>query len=217
MAFATPIPGSIVLTQLAVGEARLVTEEPVEAEAGWDSMERVHVIRALNSTEALELIPARGAQLDGQNLWVTSRRIRRSAADIYEARSVCQGMISDRGYKASITAAGQTVSITDFYFAEEGITTRYSKAQVLEQNPAVALQYIVVGARPDTTIVGTASEPPEAYRPGTKTPIWASLATPTFHYPYGWLLLSRDVEGLAGVTGVWLVTDRYQYQTKFTP
>ena len=213
-----PVPGSIVLSAMEDdGAPVLVAELPYEADSGWDSMDLRYVCRRPSLADAEAAFIARGSKLDDRNLWVTARRVARLHADFYGCDATALGMLTDRGYKAQFAAAGNMSAVENFQFTEAGVTRVYPKAQVVDSDPTVQLQYVVVGAKPDTTTVGTAVEPPEAYRPGTKESIWATLASPTLHYPFGWVLMARDVDALSGITGVWLATDRYAYQQKLTP
>lgn len=214
------------ITSLADGEAELLDRVPAEADTGWDSMRDTWLIRSdaagLDPMAALGAFAAlnRGTQVSGFNMWIQSRSARCRARGIFVAEVVSQGLLSARGYKVRYDSGANQQSGENIAVPGEGIK---SKLSTDESQVTADLEYIIIGGlapgNPNflTAKVGLALDPPSTWKPAVKASIWTSLVDPTFHYPYGWVLKSAQMENLPGLDTVWLARERYQYVYPFSP
>jgi hypothetical protein len=185
------------------------------ADSGWDTWIGTYVMFStteLSEEDARADFPM-GMKLGDANLWVQGTKLSSAGAGVYLLDVSAAGLLAERGYRASITSASETVSIDNF--SDE--SSFWKTARITDASPVVNIEYIVLGPRPSTEGVGTAIDPPAAYKPDHKPDQWGSLADPTKYFPNGWLLNSRELSCLTGVVDIWLVGDKYRYQPSVMP
>lgn len=226
MAYADLIE-TINITSLADLDAELLDRVPSEADSGWDALRDSWLIRDdsadLDPHVALGNVAfsglARGVQVGSKTMWIQSRQAKCVARGLFKVEVVSLGLLSARGLKVRYSSganiqSGENISVPGF-----GIAARASGR---ESQVTCDVEYVVTaGLQPGnasfyTAAVGTAVDPPMAYKPTVKASLWSSLTDFTYWYPNGWVLDSSEIENLPGLDTVWLVRDRYQYQYAYS-
>jgi hypothetical protein len=215
---------SVVIGSLADGASSLLDRRPAEAESGWDSMRDRWLLRndaaGTDPHTAIASFMARGTQISGKTMWVSSRTPRTLARGIFEVEVVSLGLLSTRGTRVRYDAGANSTQASNVTVPAVGF---FPKVEAQESQVTCDIEYIVTsGPTPAsasfyTKAVGTATDPPSPWKPAVKDSIWATMSDPTYHTPNGWVLMSSAAENLPGLSTVWLVRDRYQYIYAYSP
>lgn len=223
--FETTYSGPLILTGLAPGAKARLNRLPSQPETGWDTVRETWLI-APSGPQTPDAIAAlhwrRGDRLGTELLWVADIQSRFVGGGFCEVDLLARGLLGTQGVKVSYTAApamtqGQNVSVSGYGEGEyDGFWPRVT---ALEPEVVINLSYLVETGRPPLDTVGKQQLPPAEHMPEVRASSWTSLADPTLHVPYGWVLMSRASEGVAGAGAgsVFFVTDTYQHVMALTP
>lgn len=179
---------------------------------GWDSRrERFEI--ASNATDAslLNRFTVGDVHDDFSALYLQDASVEHSRPGVRTIALDFLGIADERGVMIETGAAAETQ-------VGENITTPIGfapKFSGLESMPTMTIRWAFVGSLPSLTGVGTSGTPPIV--PAIRPSQWDWIAEPTVNFPNGWVLMSRNCVGLAGVTSVWLVHDYWRYVYLFTP
>ncbi len=116
-----------------------------------------------------------------------------------------------RGGSAPSMATREGISVPGYGMAD--------RVEAMDHAVTFEEEYLLVGSAPPVSTQGTevtSPHGPDAAFPSVPSSVWASLDSPTVHYPSGWVHESCEYEGIAGVD-IYLVRNRYKYQYEETP
>lgn len=208
------------VTSILIGTGSLISGSSAPAvdevftpgEEGWDSLivHYAHRVATLTGEQIAAAYP-QGAQLGTRKFWITSAKPVRKGPGLWFAEVAFKGWASTKPYKISVgaTAENQTAEPATID------SVLYNRVSIHQNNPTIRVSYLVENYTAlATNQVGTSQSPPASI--ATPLEIWTSLADPVYHYPNGWVLMSREPDVIPGATPA-LVTDTYKWIRAWTP
>lgn len=214
MAFTDKIDSILIHgAELATGNWVAADEKAQLSADGWDSLTVTYYRLAGSfSVEQTTLQFPIGGRLGGRRWWVNSFSGPHCVGGgIYKVDVTYKGLAMNHPVVVSYGAAAEQQSVDSAII--NGVPR--GKTSVHENTPTATVRYIIESlSLAPTGQVGTSKVPPSA--PAVAPTFWASLASPTYHYPNGWVLMGSNTTPLPGTT-VAIVSDDYKYIRELTP
>lgn len=133
---------------------------------------------------------------------------------IYEIVVDWKGILADKGYRRTVKAFGETSNGENIGSALGGAYPSFIKKIKVEQ-PLLSVEttYITTGVPDVTGVKKPVSTFPDGFPtlPTPPTQVWTSITDPTYVYPSGWILDSREPNQL-NRTQLYMVTDRHVFR-----
>lgn len=204
------------------GTLELLDSVPTINESGWDTLRRQYLY--LNEDVDSEIDAANlfeiGDQIDSLNAYCVGSTAKAKAPGVFLVDVTAHGLLeAAKAEKIRYTSRSNQQSGNNILDDTSPTPVLRSKVVAHENQVVCTRSFILIGSLPDTDLVATAQDPPDA--PGTsdppavKTTVWSWLPDPTYHYPNGWVLMDLDADTIAG-TNVHLVTEVYEYIHEFS-
>lgn len=201
-------------TEALVPETYIVLDEkPTLNAEGWDDMViTYYTLRPTLTAEELAADFPLGTQLGERKWWVVGSRPECLGPGVWKAEVQFKGWAYTKPQKISVGSAAEQQSAENITIGGEGT---FSRVSVQENTPTMNVTYLVEDwTTAPTNFVGTAVTPPDAV--DVPDSFWDYLPEFTFHYPYGWVLMSCEPDRLQGCDAA-LVKMTYKYIRAITP
>lgn len=193
-----------------------------EPESGWDSASQKFLVKASMATwpDVRDAYFSKGRPHPTlANMFIVDRRPTDLGGGDFEIDVTWKGIASDKGYRRRSQVFGETSTgeriLIGASIQAEGYPAYAEKLKIDQPVLSVETEYFTttepVLSEVKKPISGT-------YTPTLPTPptqIWSWIANPTYVYPSGWVLDSREPEQLLD-KNLWRVIDRciFRYMTE---
>jgi hypothetical protein len=133
---------------------------------------------------------------------------------IYEIAVDWKGILNEKGYRRTVKVFGETSTGENIASTlGGGYPSLIKKIKVEQPLLSVETTYMRTGLPSYAQVKAPLGTLPSGF-PALPTPpaqVWTSIADPTYIYPAGWILDSRDPKQL-NTTSLYMVTDRHVFR-----
>lgn len=188
-------------------------ESPKLSSEGWDDLTITYATKrpSLTAEELAAEFPI-GTRLGSRNWWITGSSPTCIAPGFWKAEVSFKGWAAEKPAKITVGAAASQFERENVLFP--GPIT-YARVSFQGNTPTMSVSYLVEDyIDAPTYLVGQAVTPPDPV--DVPTPIWLYLASLTYNFPNGWVLMGSEPDRLPGCTAA-LVTDTYKYIYELLP
>lgn len=199
------------LVPIAISPERRTTSP-----TSWDTLSRTYLVDGLGDVDTMlaEIYPEGGAHPQYPQMYIEKADPIHQGNGVYEVAVSWKGILNDKGYRRTQKVFGETSTGENIASGLGAPYPSFIKRIKVEQ-PVVSVEttYIRTGEPSQAGVKKPVGTLPEGF-PALPTPpaqVWSFISDPTYVYPAGWVLDSRDPVPL-NLTNLYMVTDRHIYR-----